>query len=218
MTTDTPARIDTNEMVVVHRLFRRESRLLAELIAAVEPGDQARVRVLADHLHDYRSAVHIHHVAEDELLWPKLLARLDQDADIVLRMEAAHERIASSLDRVGTAADAWEAAPGEQERDALVAALTDQRAILVEHLDDEEAALLPLAAQHLTLAEWEALGEHFAAHTPKSKLLLFLGMALEEAAPAERDQMLGGMPLPARVLWYTLGRIQYARYIRKVRG
>jgi hemerythrin-like domain-containing protein len=218
MTTDTRAGIDTGEMIVVHRLFRRESRLLAELIAAVGPGDRARAGVLVAHLRDYVSAVHIHHSGEDELLWPKLLTRLDQDADVVLRMEAGHERISTSLDRVASAADAWEAAPGEDERDALVAALVDQRAILVEHLDDEEAALLPLAAQHLTLAEWAAQGEHFATHTPKSKLLLFLGMALEEATPAERDKMLGGMPLPARVLWYSIGRAQYARYVRKVRG
>lgn len=218
MTAEVSAPIDTHEMVVVHRMFRRESRLLAELIAACEPGDRARCRVLVDHLRDYCVAVHVHHSAEDELLWPKLLARLDQEADVVLRMEAAHEHVSSSLDQVTAAADAWEATPGESERDTLVAALVDQRAILVAHLDDEEAALLPLAARHLTLAEWEAQGEHVATHTPKAKMLRFFGMALEDATPAERQQMLSHMPGPARVLWYAIGRAQYARYVRKVRG
>ncbi len=218
MTTDTPARLDTSEMVVVHRLFRRESRLLVELTAAVPPGDRARARVVVGHLRDYCSGLSIHHGAEDELLWPKLLARVDHDADVVLRMEAEHELIAGSVDRVGTAADAWEAVPGVAEREALVAALTAHRTILLEHLDAEETTLLPLAREHLTVAEWQAQGEHFATHTPKSKLLLFLGMALEEADPAERARMLGGMPLPARVLWHTVGRLQYARHIRRVRG
>lgn len=114
MPVEVSAPIDTHEMVVVHRMFRRESRLLAELVAACEPGDRARCRVLVDHLRDYCLALHLHHSAEDELLWPKLLARLDQEADVVLRMEAAHERISSTLDVVTAAADAWEATPASR--------------------------------------------------------------------------------------------------------
>jgi hypothetical protein len=34
-----------------------------------------------------------------------------------------------------------------------VAALADHRDALIEHLDDEEALLLPLAARHLTVTE-----------------------------------------------------------------
>ena len=55
--------------------------------------------------------------------------------------------------------------------------------MLIEHLDDEEGHLLPLAARHLTSPEWAALGEHFVATTPKAQLLIFLGAVLEEATP-----------------------------------
>ncbi|KAA2251410.1 hemerythrin domain-containing protein [Solihabitans fulvus] len=205
-------------MVVIHRVFRRESRLLIDLVGAVRPGDTARAAVLAGHLRDYLLGLHNHHHGEDELLWPPLLARVDLEADLVLRMEAQHERIAATLSRVELACAKWTGLAAEDERDALVAALAEHRAVLVEHLDDEETHLLPLAARHLTVPEWNSLGEHFLASTPKSKLLAFLGMVLEEADPRERAVILGGLPRPARVIWHTVGRLAYPRLVRRVRG
>lgn len=208
---------DTHEMVIVHRAFRRETRLLAELIAVVEPGDTARARVLAAHFADVRLGLHNHRLGEDELLWPPLLARAGQEADVVLRMEAEHERVAATLAAVDTAMGAWAVSAGEAERDALVAALADHRAVLLEHLDDEEAALLPLAARYLTAAQWQALGDHFVRSTPKPKLLVFLGMVLEDADEGERARMLSSLPAPARIVWALLGRPLYARAVRRVR-
>ncbi|MFD8289048.1 hemerythrin domain-containing protein [Streptomyces lavendulae] len=209
---------DTHEMVVIHRGLRREARLLVELIAATAPGDTARARVLADHFRDYRLGLHQHHHGEDEHLWPKLLARVDLEADRVLLMEAQHERIAATLAAAGEALTGWEHGADEAARDALVAVLAEHRAVLVEHLDQEEESLLPLAARHLSAHEWNALGEHFMTHTPKPKLLFFLGMVLEEADRPERAAMLSALPLPARLLWYAVGRPAYTRRIRTVRA
>jgi hypothetical protein len=59
---------DTHEMVIVHRLFRREFRLLPELIGRVAEGDTAQAAVLAEHATDLVTVLHHHHGAEDELL------------------------------------------------------------------------------------------------------------------------------------------------------
>ncbi|AWZ09819.1 MULTISPECIES: hemerythrin domain-containing protein [unclassified Streptomyces] len=211
------ARPDTHEMVVIHRGLRREARLLVELVAAVAPGDTARARVLADHFRDYRLGLHHHHQGEDEHLWPPLLARVDLEADVVLRMEAQHERVAATLSAAVDALSAWENGARETGRDAFVAVLAEHRAVLVEHLDDEEGSLLPLAARHLSAHEWGAMGEHFRASTPKPKLLFFLGMALEDADRSERASMLAKLPLAARLLWYAVGRPSYARRVRAIR-
>ncbi|MGW1893280.1 hemerythrin domain-containing protein [Streptomyces sp. NPDC002004] len=216
-TTTTP-RPNTHEMVIIHRGLRRESRLLVELIADVAPGDTARARLLGAHFRDYRLGLHNHHHGEDENLWPPLLARVDLEADLVLRMEAQHQWVAATLAAAEVAVPAWESGAGEAERDALVAALADHRAVLVAHLDEEERSLLPLAERHLTVDEWKAMGEHFQAATPKPKLLFFLGMVLEDADATERPTVLGGLPLPARLLWYAVGRPQYARRMRRIRG
>ncbi|WP_326822907.1 hypothetical protein [Streptosporangium sp. NBC_01756] len=41
--------VDTQDMEIVHRVLRRESRRLMELVAAVTPGDTARAKVIAEH-------------------------------------------------------------------------------------------------------------------------------------------------------------------------
>jgi hemerythrin-like domain-containing protein len=205
-------------MVVIHRAFRRESQLLRTAIAAVTPGDTRRARILADHLRWYRTGLHNHHHGEDKLIWPLLLARVDLEADVVVRMESQHERIARTLDEAMRALPAWESSAGEAARDALVATFTEHRAAVIEHIDDEETHLLPLAAQYLTTPEWAALGEHFLTVTPKPMLLQFLGAVLEDADARERRDLLGALPLPARLAWKTIGRASYARRIRRVRA
>ena len=163
--------IDTHEMVVIHRAFRRESQLLGELIAAVPDGDTERAAVLGRHLAWYQAGLTNHHHGEDELLWPLLHQRADVDAEIVVRMEHQHGRVADTLANVMGVLPAWQASAAADRRDELVSALSTHRRVLIEHLDDEEGHLLPLAARHLTGPEWAALGEHFVATTPKAELL-----------------------------------------------
>lgn len=90
--------------------------------------------------------------------------------------------------------------------------------MLLEHLDDEEARLLPVAGRYLTRPEWDALGEHFVASTPKRQLLIFLGAVLEDADASERASMLTAIPALARLIWQTYGRISYARHVKRVRS
>ncbi|MGW5276736.1 hemerythrin domain-containing protein [Streptomyces sp. NPDC004044] len=209
---------DAQEMVIVHRAFRREIRLLGEMIAVVAPGDVKRSAVLAGHFADVRIGLIHHHQGEDELLWPPMLTRVGLEREVVLRMEAQHERIVKTLATVDDLVTRWAPTADAETRDRLVAALEEHRTVLVEHLDDEEAHLLPLAEQFLTAKEWAALGEHFVVSTPKSKLLKFFGMVMEEADEQDRAIMLGGMPAPARLVWRLLGPPLYARTLRRVRA
>src|SRR5689334_20924962 len=75
MTTDTQTLTDVHDMVVVHKAFRRELRLIPELVRAVPAGDTTRAAVVAGHARLVLQGLHLHHTGEDELLWPKLLQR-----------------------------------------------------------------------------------------------------------------------------------------------
>jgi hemerythrin HHE cation binding domain-containing protein len=108
-------RPDTHDMIVVHRIFRRESDLMPRLIQAVPDGDTGRAQVLADTFGDYQTGLHFHHSAEDDLVWPLLLARIDLEADMVLRMEAQHEVIARTLEEAAQRMAAWRSAPSAAE-------------------------------------------------------------------------------------------------------
>ncbi|GAA3281208.1 hemerythrin domain-containing protein [Dactylosporangium vinaceum] len=206
------------EMVVVHRIFRRESRHLHDLVGAVRPGDTARAALLAGMAREYIEGLHSHHTSEDELLWPKLLARVDLDAELVLRMEQQHQVVDAGLQELERLLAAWAASPAEPERDALVAGLDRHRRDLLPHLDEEERRVLPLIEEHITVAEWNALGEHARAKTPKDKQLLMLGALLEDATPQESARFMALLPLPVRLLWKTVGRRSYAKQMAAVRN
>jgi len=71
------------DMLVVHRVFRREFNGMPALIAAAPAGDTARAKVVGDHVKFMVAALHLHHAAEDELVWPTLQSRApDHHADL----------------------------------------------------------------------------------------------------------------------------------------
>ena len=77
---------------------------------------------------------------------------------------------------------------------------------------------MPLIEEHLTVAEWAKLGEHFAKTAPPNKRLFFLGALLEEADPEESAIMLGALPAPARLAGRLIGHRQYTRRITRIRA
>jgi hemerythrin-like domain-containing protein len=210
--TTTTAPVDTWEMVLVHRVFRREFRILPALIRAVPPGDTGRAEIIGAHLANVAGALHHHHTAEDELLWPVMLDRVGVRADLVHRMEAQHERLAGLLTRVDELTARWRASAGAEVRDVLADVLAEASGALDEHLADEERELLPLVSAHVTPAEWDALNARGREAIPKSKLaLVFVGAILEEASPRETTLFLAQLPAPARLLWRLFGPGIYAR-------
>jgi hemerythrin-like domain-containing protein len=218
MTDQMVLRPNTHDMYVVHRVFRRETALLPRLVRAVPPGDTDRARYVAAHYRDYALGLHHHHTAEDELVWPLLLARVDLEAELVLRMEEQHSRVSAGLAEIEKLLTRWEATASPEAGEALAVALERHREVLVEHLTDEEDHLLALIEEHLTVAEWEKLGENFGTRTPKNKLLFFLGALLEEATPEEAAELMRKVPPPARLIWRLIGRRQHARRTRRLRG
>jgi hemerythrin-like domain-containing protein len=199
-------------MVLVHRVFRREFRILPALIRAVPPGDTARAETIGSHLATVAGALHHHHEAEDDLLWPVLLDRVGLRAELVHRMEAQHARLAGLLTRIDDLTARWRAAAAAEARDALADVLAEASGALDEHLTDEERELLPLVSEHVTPAEWNALNERARAAIPKNKLaLVFVGAILEEASPRETKMFLAQLPAPARLLWRAFGPRTYAK-------
>ena len=128
---------DTSDMVIVHRMFRRECALLPQLVAAVAGGDLARARTVAGHAREVLDMLHHHHVGEDELLWPRLSARTRFHADLLARMDSQHQGLAVLLEHAATWFTAWQDAPTAPTSTALTALLEQLSAGLNEHFDEE---------------------------------------------------------------------------------
>lgn len=212
------ARPDTTDMVLVHRALRREFGLVPRLVRSVRAGETARVELVARHVTEFVDALQHHHSGEDDLVWPKLLQRAQPDTDLVVRMQVQHEAVAGLLSQIQNLLCTWRTT-GSPVTGRLLAEKSEQlSAALDEHLAEEEKRVLPLVEEHLSVAEWEQVGERGFADTPKSRLLFFLGAALEEATPAERADFLPRVPLPGRIAYRLIGRLQYRRHMAVVRA
>ena len=160
-----PAR--TEEMAVIHRIFRRGFPMMAELVRQTPPGATARSEPIAAHLDFLLNGLHNHHTGEDEHIWPRLLERAAPQAELITRMEKQHEVVAERSERVRTLLETWRRTADDGE--ALATALDEFTAALVEHLDDEEAHVVPLIRAHITAEEWTRVrpGDVREVHEPR---------------------------------------------------
>jgi hemerythrin-like domain-containing protein len=220
--TSTPAatapRPDTREMIVIHNVFRRVFGDLPNLIRRVEAGDTARATVLAEAFVEVATGLHHHHTNEDELLWPRLLERVEVERSFVLRAEEQHERVHELLERGHVRAAMFRTDPTAEKREVLAATVAELDTALREHMADEERYILPLVEQHLSVAEWAELGERGRASIPKDKLLVQLGWILDGLDAEQRREFLQNMPLAARIAWRLIGRRKYEQDRRRVYG
>ena len=209
---------DTSDMVIVHRMFRRECALLPQLVAAVAGGDLARARTVAGHAREVLDMLHHHHVGEDELLWPRLSARTRFHADLLARMDSQHQGLAVLLEHAATAFTAWQNAPTAPTSTALTTLLEQLSAGLNEHFDEEEAAVLPIVERVITAAEYQEVGQRGLMSIPLTRRLVVLGYLLEGATPQERSDFLAAIPAPARLAYRLIGARQHRYETTRLRS
>jgi hypothetical protein len=205
-------------MALIHRIFRHSFAELARLVTEVPVADTTRVAAVAGHVGFTVDGLVAHHTTEDELVWPLLLERAGPSAAVVERMEAQHQGLHLGLEEVRRRAEAWRADPSPASASALSAAIGDLLGLLTEHLDEEERDVVPLIAEHLSLAEWDRMGQAaFAKFTPAQRFTA-TGQMLEVASPAEAAAMLAPLPAPVKLLWRLIGKRRYRRYAATFRG
>lgn len=215
MSTSEP--IDVRDMAIVHRTFRSGYSEAAQLVRAAQAPSAARVTFLADHIDFGITAMRIHHQSEDELLYPKLIARVPEQAPVTEQVEQEHELIEAGLDAASAACARWRAEPTAETGESLAAALDHLNAVVQPHLDDEEQKIVPLAAVTLTQQEWNALGKHGASQFPASKRAIAFGMLLDPLDADERALMLRVLPAPVRMLYPLLIDRPWRKYAATLR-
>src|SRR5512139_208756 len=141
-TTHTDERPWIQEMVVVHRAFRREFPAVAAMIRRNDEGDTKRATLVTDHLRMCLAGLHMHHTGEDVLLWPLLLERAAPSTGLVETMQAQHHGVDAHTDAIVPALAAWQAAPTKAAGERLAALVDDFTAALFEHLGLEEREIL----------------------------------------------------------------------------
>jgi iron-sulfur cluster repair protein YtfE (RIC family) len=205
-------------MALIHRIFRSSFVELAHIVTEVPASDAARASAVADHLGFTLAGLTAHHSTEDDLVWPVLLERARPSAALVERMEEQHRGLHAGIEDVRRLTDAWRADPSPDVASELSTAITNMFVQLATHLDEEERDVVPLIAEHLSVAEWDQVGKTaFDKFTPAQRFTA-MGQMLEVASPAEAAAMLAPLPTPIKLLWRLVGRRRYRHYAVAFRG
>ena len=211
------APIDVRDMAIVHATFRRSFTESAHLLRQRPTPSPERVQFLSDHIAFGIDMLHHHHEAEDEHLFPVLMARAPEEAAMVTDVGDEHKQVSGAIDAVTDARVAWQNTPTPQSAESLASALDTLNEVLQGHLDDEEQKVVPLAAVTLTQQEWDALGEAARSGIPKSKMPVAFGMLLEPLDADDRAYMKSHLPLPVRLLYGPLIQRPWDKYATTLR-
>jgi hypothetical protein len=173
--------------LAVHRALRAEASTI-ETLARTGRTKQARRRaqLLA------RVLGHHHH-AEDELLWPTLLARAPHLAGAMATLEHEHAELDDLLARL----------PDDLDLAGTV------RAFLDDHLMAEEQQALPVWLGAFTSEEHEQFAAALRRRTPLRDTGLMISWLLDHAPEGMAELATGHLPAPLRLLHQVWWRRSY---------
>ena len=208
--------------LVVHRLVRREFRVLTRLATWAAPDDPARTAALSAHADLVGRVLLHHHALERDLIWPALLQALPaEDADRarerIADWTARTARVDHLLRDVGTAARQWSVTGTAAARDSFAMACLVLAGTLDGQTAAEERDLLPLLAV-LPAEQWSAIIAAAGCTLTAREQMLVLGLALEDAGPGEQARMLAALPPATRTAWRLGGRRRYRAAVIRLRG
>jgi len=194
---------DLTIMIAAHDAFRRDlTRLARTASAANDPARRASVQAGWEL---FKRELHLHHTAEDELIWPALrprLARSEAALSVLAAMEAEHELI----DPLLAAVDEQFAATGGDRVADVIDALTTS---LTSHLRHEEHDGLPLIGVALTAAEWRGVGRKIASKNGLSQGSEMFAWMLDGADRDHTKATLAQLPPPLRLLYRTVWKPRF---------
>ena len=216
---------DLTLMLAAHQAFRRDLARLVRAAAAADLADPAKRQSVAAGWELFKRELHLHHTAEDELIWPALRPRLahsESALSVLDAMEEEHERIdpllaavdAAFAQRAGTpggtaggmpgaVGDDW---PGE---DRLADVIEVLASTLTGHLAHEERDGLPLIGVALTAAEWRGVGFRIARKNGLSNGGEMFAWMLDGAGAEDAAATMSQLPPPLRLLYRAVWKPRF---------
>jgi hemerythrin-like domain-containing protein len=202
-----------NGVLLVHATLRRQA---AGLRAATEHfGDTSNDPAALVRLWSLFSRnLHRHHQGEDDVIYPLVLSRQPDFADIHAEMHAEHGAIVDVLERADAAFDQFRSDPTTGNARHAHAVVGEVQHVLTEHLAHEESAALPIVASLISEDEIAGFEKRFVSEIPSRER--GLSLAAMDASLADHPELhLPAVPKPVQALLALVWRRQYASLIRR---
>ena len=209
---------DLTIMLAAHDAFRRDLTRLARAATAADLSDPARRRSVAAGWQLFKRELHLHHTAEDEVIWPVLRPRLahsETALSVLDAMEEEHERIDPLLAAVDAAFASRDQAAGPVDDwpggDRLADVIDVLASTLTGHLAHEERDGLPLIGVALTAAEWRGVGFRIARRNGLAEGGEMFAWILDGAGREDAAATLGTLPPPVRLLYRAVWKRRFQK-------
>jgi hemerythrin-like domain-containing protein len=200
---------------LTHRGMRSDIRRLHATVASLERPERGRARELERWFRGFLTEFHHHHAVEDEIFLPALAERVSGFARSVERVDAEHHELDGALRGVGAAlrdlTDLDERWHRSQPRASV--ALAEAERVLNDHLDFEDADVLPLFLRHMAKEDFDVCNEQAIKRVGITSLLFVVPWVVSHATDEERDSLWDDVPAQMKLLWHATHR----RYERRVR-
>lgn len=209
---------DATAMTRFHRIFREALDATQRFVGNVPVEDIDRADLVGSYYANVLKLLHAHHEAEDLTIYPQMVERLPEHLDVITRTNAEHDAVLGTLEATELAVAAWRADPSDDLRDTAIAALAALQTILVEHLDHEDAEVVPLIALCINVAEWGAMSATAFQRFAGDKVWLVVGLIQEQLLDQEIVTMEANMSPPVHDFWVGSGRSMFQDFVAELRG
>jgi hemerythrin-like domain-containing protein len=209
-TVPSTAPADTRMMGIVHSALRRDLVRLRLVLGTPSAREPRRRTALAEHALWLMDFLHHHHSGEDEGLYPLVVRRNPEAAELCERMDEDHDAITPAMEELREAARRHLADPDSPDSN-LLAALAALEEPLTPHLAREEREMMPVVAASISHAEWVAW--HESMINGSKRQLAFEGHWLLDNADEESTAIVVA-PVPP-VLRFVLLKLLGGSYRRR---
>jgi Hemerythrin HHE cation binding domain len=207
--------IDVSDMYPVHNAFRDTLAAAPWLVGDVAESNDSRRELVGNFYNNIIAFLHVHHHGEEELVFPVLRQRSPENLVLINLIAEQHHDIEGLVSESVSLLEQWcDGDEGIKRQCAQTLCALGEA--MREHLDDEEARLLPLCSTTMTEPEWGALPGHAMAAFDGDKIWLILGLIRERMNDVQRERMLAHMPPPAVQMWTNFGESAFDQLMGEI--
>jgi hemerythrin superfamily protein len=202
-------------LIAMYKAMRTDSQRLIRAVDALPAGDTHQAAALGRAFGAIVGLIHDHHWTEDDVMYPFLLARVPTFESDALRLENDHVELDAAMARINArfrllahqlSGRLWQDTRGH----LLEEAATFDR-VLVDHLDREEAVVLPPFESLLSEADQHTLQKEEAKLSTYRHMRMAVPWVLANATPDEEASLRATAP---RLLGVIQDRVWEPRFAR----
>lgn len=184
-------------LLAMHRAMRADSQRLIRAVDALPDGDVERAEALGRAFAEIASLIHDHHWTEDDVMYPFLLQRVSGFESDAIRLEDDHVELDASMARINARfrllAHQLTPALWQDTRSHLADETATLDRVLIEHLDREEAVVVP-AFESMPAGEHDTLRKAEAKLTTYRHMKMAVPWVLRNSSPEEEADLRATAP------------------------